>query len=62
MEDALEDFDDDQDPENYCEEPTNAPIDDFDNSKTRVNKVKSSLVNLQGVDNPDSFFMVCCMP
>ena len=56
MEDALEDFDHDQDLENYCEEPTNAPIDDFNNSKIRVDKFKSSLVNPQGVDNPDSLF------
>ena len=33
MEDALEDFDWNQDPENYCEEPTNRTIDGFNNSK-----------------------------
>ena len=56
MEDAVEDFDHDQDPKNYCEEQTNAPIDDYHNSKLRVDKFKSSLVNPQGEDNPDSFF------
>ena len=45
MENPLEDFDHDQDPKNYCEEPTSASIDDFNNSKIRVDKFKSSLVN-----------------
>ena len=44
--------------ENYCEEdePTNVSVDEFKNSKERVEKFKSSLLNPQGLDNPDSFF------
>ena len=56
LSDALEGFDYDQGPENYCEEPTDMEIDDFDQSKGRIAKLKSSLVNPQGADNPDSFF------
>ena len=42
--------------ENYCNEPTNRAIDVFNNLKQRVDKFKSSLVNPQGADNPNSFF------
>ena len=56
MSDAREGFDYDQEPENYCEEPTDMEIDDFDKSKRRIAKFKSNLVNPQGADNPDSFF------
>ena len=55
-EDALEDFDWNQGPENYCDKPTNRTIDDFNSSEQRVDRLKWSLVNLQGADNPDSFF------
>ena len=44
--------------ENYCEddESANVSVDQFKNSKERVEKFKSSLLNLQGLDNPDLFF------
>ena len=60
-EDALEDFCWDQEPENYWEEPTNSAIDEFNNSEIRVDRFKSSLANLQGADNSDSFFIACYM-
>ena len=56
MEDALEDFNWDQEPENYCEEPTDNAIDEFSNSEIRVDRFNSSLANPQGADNPDSVF------
>ena len=45
IEDPIEDFDWSQDPENYYDEPTRNPIDEFNNSEIRVEKFKSSLVN-----------------
>ena len=56
MSNALEGFDYDHKPENYCEEPTDMEIDDFDKSKGKIAKFKLSLVNSQVADNPDSFF------
>ena len=56
MSDALENFDYNQEPENYCEEPTNAEIDNFDNYSKRVSKFKSSLMNPHDIDNSESFF------
>ena len=51
-----EEIDESAEVENYCEESTNATVDDFKNSKDRVDKFKSSLLSPQGKDNPDSFF------
>ena len=45
MEDALENFYWDQEPENYCQEPTKSAIDEFNNSKITVDRFKSSLAN-----------------
>ena len=56
MEDAIEDFNRDQELESYCEEPTNNAIDEFNNSEIRVDRFKSSLANAQGEDKPNSFF------
>ena len=57
MQDALEDFDWEQEPENYTNEPTTSvSIYEFKNLDERIAKFKSSLINPQGVGNPDSFF------
>ena len=60
MREGLEDdeIDENAEVENYCEddEPANVSVDEFNNSKERVEVFKSSLLNPQGLDNPDSFF------
>ena len=57
MQDALEGFDWVQEPKNYTNEPTTSvSFDEFKNSDERIAKFKSSLINPQGVGNPDSFF------
>ena len=60
MREDLEDdeIDENAKAENYCEddEQTNVSVDEFKTSKERVEKFKSSLLNPQGLDNPDSFF------
>ena len=60
MREGLEDneIDENAEVESYCEDdkPTNVSVDEFKNSKERVDKFKSSLLNPQGLDDPDSFF------
>ena len=60
MREGLEDgeIDDNAEVENYCEEDelANVSVDELKNSKERVEKFKSSLLNPQGLGNPDSFF------
>ena len=51
-----EEIDESEEVENYCEESTNATVDDFINSKDRIDKFKSTLLSPQGKDNPDLFF------
>ena len=61
MRKGLEDdeIDDNAEVENYCEEdePANVSVYEFKNSKERVEKFKSSLLNLQGLGNPILFSM-----
>ena len=57
IQDALEGFDWEQEPENYTEEPTaSVSIDKFKNLDERVAKFKSRSINPQRIDNPHSLF------
>ena len=58
VEDSFSDFDYDQEPNNYCNENEvcDLPIDEFKTSKKKIDDCKSTLVNPQGANNPDSFF------
>ena len=60
MREGLEDdeIDENAQVENYCEEdePANVSVDEFKNSKERVEKFRSHLLNPQELGNPDSFF------
>ena len=53
MNDALENFDHDQEP---CEMATNAEIDNFDNYGERVDRFKSNLKNPHDLEISESFF------
>ena len=59
VEDSFSDFDYDQEQNNYCNknEVCNLPIDEFKNVKKKIDDFKSTLVNPQGANNPDSFLL-----
>ena len=56
--DALSDFDYEQEPNNYCndDDETELPINEFENYKEKIESFKKTLVNPQGENNLDSFF------
>ena len=56
--DALSDFDYDQEPNNYCndDDEIELPITEFENYKEKIESFKKTLVNPQGENNLDSFF------
>ena len=56
--DALSDFDYEQEPNNYCnhDDETELSINEFENYKEKIESFKKTLVNPQGENNLDSFF------
>ena len=56
--DALSDFDYEQEPNNYCndDDENDLPIDEFENYKDKIDSFKKTLINPQGENNLDSFF------
>ena len=59
IQDSFSDLDYDQEANNYCADENelhDTKIDDFKDSKSKVEKFEKSLVNPQGFNNKDSFF------
>ena len=59
IQDSFSDLDYDQEPNNYCADENelhDSKIDDFNDSKSKVEKFEKGLVNPQGFNNKDSFF------
>ena len=58
VEDSFSDFDFDQEPNNYCNENeiNDLEVDDFKDSKTKIENFVQTLINPQGLNNYDLFF------
>ena len=58
-EDSFSDFDFEQEPNNYCNENEihDLEVDNFKNYKSKIEKFSKPLLNPQGLNNKDSFFI-----
>ena len=65
VKDSFSDFDFEQEPNNYCNENEihDLEIDNFKDYKSKIEKFTKTLLNPQGLNNKNSFFLfsfICC--